>query len=134
MHEQEPYNAEPPPATLARHVITPIRTFYGRNHGVMPRIESGTWRLRVDRMVERVLTLSLPDLAQQFEHHEVLATLQCAGNRRARLMAVRDIPASTRGGRERPRPPAGSAYAWAMCSPRPGCGRRPPTSPSPLPT
>ncbi len=92
VHEQEPYNAEPPPGALAGHVITPVEAFYGRNHGVIPRIDPGTWRLRVDGMVERALTLSLSDLGQRFEHHEVIATLQCAGNRRAGLMAVHDIP------------------------------------------
>jgi sulfite oxidase len=43
-------------------------------------------------MVERPLQLSLADLKERFAHREVVATLQCAGNRRAGLMAVRDIP------------------------------------------
>ncbi len=92
VHEQEPYNAEPPRAALAEHVITPVRTFYGRNHGTMPVVDPATWRLRIEGLVERPLELSLADLAERFAHHEVTATLQCAGNRRAGLMAHRDIP------------------------------------------
>jgi sulfite oxidase len=44
-------------------------------------------------MVERELSLSVDDLRTGLlEVHEVVATLQCAGNRRAGLAAVRDIP------------------------------------------
>lgn len=92
VHEQDPYNAEPSRAALAEHVITPVDTFYGRNHGTMPAIDPEAWRLRIDGMVERPLELSLADLKGRFTHHEVIATLQCAGNRRAGLMAHRDIP------------------------------------------
>ena len=92
VHEQEPYNAEPPRAALAEHVITPTGTFYGRNHGPTPTIDPDAWRLRVDGLVATPLELSLADLQERFAHREVVATLQCAGNRRAGLMAHRDIP------------------------------------------
>jgi len=48
--------------------------------------------LRIGGIVERALELSLADLKDRFTLHEVIATLQCAGNRRAGLMAYRDIP------------------------------------------
>jgi sulfite oxidase len=92
VHEQEPYNAEPTPSALAEHVVTPVGVFYGRNHGPMPDITPEAWRLRIDGMVDRPLELSLADLKERFAHREVVATLQCAGNRRAGLMVVRDIP------------------------------------------
>lgn len=92
VHEQEPYNAEPPRAALAEHVITPVEVFYGRNHGTMPEIDAGAWRLRVGGMVGHALEFSLTELQQRFAPVEVTATLQCAGNRRAGLMAFRDIP------------------------------------------
>ncbi|GLZ49732.1 sulfite oxidase [Actinomycetospora sp. NBRC 106375] len=91
VHEQEPYNAEPPRSALAEHPITPVATFYSRNHGELPELDPRQWRLRVDGLVDEPLSLSLDEL-QRFEHHEVTATLQCAGNRRAGLLAVRDIP------------------------------------------
>lgn len=92
VHEREPYNAEPTRAALGRHDVTPVDTFYGRNHGTMPRLDPGTWRLQVEGLVERPLELSLSELRGRFTHHQVTATLQCAGNRRAGLMEVRDIP------------------------------------------
>ena len=85
VHEQEPYNAEPTRAALAEHVLTPVDTFYGRNHAPIPTIDPGTWRLGVDGMVAIPLELSLADLKERFAHHEVIATLQCAGNRRAEV-------------------------------------------------
>ena len=43
-------------------------------------------------MVGRVLSLSLQTLREAFRERTVTATLQCAGNRRAGLIAIRDIP------------------------------------------
>jgi len=92
VHEQDPYNAEPPPAALADRVLTATDTFYSRNHGAVPRLDTATWRLRVEGLVEHRLDLSLADLRSRFAHRSVVATLQCAGNRRAGLIEVRDIP------------------------------------------
>jgi sulfite oxidase len=92
VHEEEPYNAEPPRAGLAGRVLTPLDSFYSRNHGPIPFVEAESWRLRVDGLVRRPLRLSLEDLQRRFEVRTLVATLQCAGNRRAGLVAVRDIP------------------------------------------
>ncbi len=92
VHEREPFNAEPLRAALAGRQETPVDTFYSRNHGPIPEIDPATWRLRLGGLVARVLELSLKDLRARFEEVEVVATLQCAGNRRAGLAAVRDIP------------------------------------------
>lgn len=92
VHEEEPYNAEPPPSALARQGLTPMDAFYARNHGPVPRIDTDEWRLHVDGMVDRPVVLSLSDLRERFARREVVATLQCAGNGRAGLMAVHDIP------------------------------------------
>jgi sulfite oxidase len=95
VHEQEPYNAEPPRSALAGRLLTPIETFYCRNHGPIPCIEPGDWQLAVDGLVDRPMTLSLARL-RAFEHREIIATVQCAGNRRAQLAAVRPIPGHAR--------------------------------------
>jgi sulfite oxidase len=92
VHEREPFNSEPSSAALAEHLITPVETFYTRNHGVVPTVDASTWRLGVDGLVQHPMTLSLEDLRSRWREHTVVATLQCAGNRRAGLMAVRDIP------------------------------------------
>lgn len=91
VHKSDPYNAEPPRAALAASTRTPVDTFYTRNHGPIPDLDADRWRLRVDGLVERELELSLAAL-QQLPHATVEATMQCAGNRRAGLVAVRDIP------------------------------------------
>lgn len=92
VHEQDPYNAEPPLAALAGEPVTAVDTFYSRNHGPVPDVDAGSWRLRVDGLVDTPLELSLAELQARFPERTVAATLQCAGNRRAGLIAVRDIP------------------------------------------
>jgi sulfite oxidase len=88
VHQEQPLNAEPPRATLAGAPITPLERFYVRNHGPVPE---RTAALRIDGLVERPVELSLEDL-RALPRRELTATLQCAGARRADLMAVRDIP------------------------------------------
>ena len=92
VHEREPFNAETPRAALAAGPLTDTDAFYVRDHGPVPEIDSVAWRLRVHGLVERELDLSLETLRQAFREREVTATLQCAGNRRRGLLAVRDIP------------------------------------------
>jgi sulfite oxidase len=87
-----PYNAEPPPAVLAGSDITPIDAFYARNHGPFPDIAPRRWKLEVDGCVDRPLTLTYDQLTTDFDQHSVVATLACAGNRRAELLRLRPIP------------------------------------------
>lgn len=91
VHEDEPFNAETPPDRLGDHITEP-GSFYVRGHGPVPRVDSDQWELVVDGMVRTSLRLGLDGLQSRFAGHTVEATLQCAGNRRAELMAVRDIP------------------------------------------
>ncbi|WP_212910251.1 sulfite oxidase [Streptomyces sp. TS71-3] len=92
VHEREPFNAEPPRTALAEMPLTPVESFYSRNHGPIPETDPVAWRLRVDGLVERPMELSLQELRSRFDEAELDATLQCAGNRRAGLAEVRDIP------------------------------------------
>jgi sulfite oxidase len=92
VHEEEPFNAETGPAALAEGSLTAIDAFYVRGHAAVPELDPAGWRLRVDGLVERELNLSLATLREAFREREVTATLQCAGNRRAGLVAIRDIP------------------------------------------
>jgi sulfite oxidase len=91
VHENEPFNAETGLVALAKSPLTANDAFYVRGHAAVPEIEADAWRLCVDGAVERELSLSLTTLREAFREHELTATLQCAGNRRAGLMAVRDI-------------------------------------------
>jgi sulfite oxidase len=92
VHEEEPFNAETTPAALAEGPLTPTDSFYVRGHAAVPEIDPAAWRLRVHGHVERELDLSLATLREAFREREVTATLQCAGNRRAGLLGIREIP------------------------------------------
>src|SRR5689334_17222014 len=92
VHGCEPYNAETARAALAEGPLTATEAFYVRGHGAVPALDASAWRLRVHGLVERELELSLETLREALPEHELTATLQCAGNRRAGLMAIRDIP------------------------------------------
>ncbi|HYZ27705.1 MAG TPA: sulfite oxidase [Thermoleophilaceae bacterium] len=92
VHEAEPFNAETAPAALAQGSLTATDGFYVRGHGAVPEIDAADWRLRVHGLVDRELELSLTTLREALPEREEVATLQCAGNRRKGLMAIRDIP------------------------------------------
>jgi sulfite oxidase len=92
VHEHEPFNAETGLAALAEGSLTPTDAFYVRGHGAIPEVDQAAWRLRVHGLVKRELELSLTTLREAFRQHTETATLQCAGNRRAGLMAIREIP------------------------------------------
>ena len=91
IHGEDPFNAETGPASLIEPV-TATDAFYVRGHGPVPEIDPAAWRLRVGGLVQRELSLSLETLREAFCERTVTATLQCAGNRRAGLIAIRDIP------------------------------------------
>jgi sulfite oxidase len=88
--QEEPFNAEPPPHALLAPV-TPAPGFYVRAHGAVPDIDPAGHRVAVEGFVERELRLSVADLREQFAEQTLTVSLQCAGNRRGELMAVRDI-------------------------------------------
>src|ERR1700761_8635351 len=91
VHESEPFNAETGLASLGTPV-TATDAFYVRGHGTIPQVARESWRLQVGGLVERQLSLSFETLREAFRERTVTATLQCAGNRRAGLVAIRDIP------------------------------------------
>ena len=92
VHEREPFNAETGLAALAEGPLTATDAFYVRGHGAVPDIDPAAWHLHVHGAVERELELSLATLREAFRERTETATLQCAGNRRAGLIAIRDIP------------------------------------------
>ncbi|HKR03922.1 MAG TPA: molybdopterin-dependent oxidoreductase [Bacteroidia bacterium] len=92
VHTTTPVNAEPPIDKLRENFITPQELFYIRNHGEVPDIDINTFRLKVNGLVENELELSLEKLKNDFPKHSVMATLQCAGNRRDQLIAVAPVP------------------------------------------
>src|SRR3954452_12740219 len=90
VHEEEPFNAETGLTALAEGSLTATDAFYVRGHGPVPEIDPEAWRLRVHGLVARELNLSLATLREALPERTVTATLQCAGNRRAGLIAIRE--------------------------------------------
>ncbi len=91
VREREPLNGGPPPALAAASFITPNDLFFVRNHAPVPTVNLAAYRLTVEGLVERVLSLSLDDLAA-LPRASLTAALQCAGNRRRELEAIAPIP------------------------------------------
>ena len=89
---EQPLNAEPPMELLRQSFTTPTELFFVRNHGSIPEIEPDQYHLSVAGMVQRKLRLSLQEIRENFSKSVVMATLQCAGNRRQELMEVAPVP------------------------------------------
>lgn len=87
-----PFNSEPPLSALAGSDVTPLDAFYTRNHGEIPIIGRAEWQLTVGGLVDRELTITFDELTTGYPTHRVVATLQCAGNRRSGFTAIREIP------------------------------------------
>ncbi len=88
MHGKAPYNAEPPLDRLRAAFLTDQADFYVRSHGDIPDLDADGYRLTVDGMVAAPLDLSVADLKARFAPVTVTAVMQCAGNRRADMLAV----------------------------------------------
>ncbi len=91
VHSRQPFNAEPPLDRLRASYITAQQDLYVRSHGDIPALDEATHHLRVDGLVANPLDLPMAELKSRFAHHTVRATLQCAGNRRGDMLAVRPV-------------------------------------------
>jgi DMSO/TMAO reductase YedYZ molybdopterin-dependent catalytic subunit len=72
------------PLEVLRDAITPIGLHYLLIHYDIPQVDAETWRLEVDGRIDTELSLDLNAL-RALPAHEVVATMECAGNGRARL-------------------------------------------------
>jgi sulfane dehydrogenase subunit SoxC len=72
------------PLEALRWEVTPLGLHYVLTHYDIPDVDPASWRLVVDGLVERPLSLSLDDLRTR-PAVEVAVTMECAGNGRARL-------------------------------------------------
>ena len=59
--------------------ITPNSKFFGIAHFNWPSIDPTTWRLEIDGLVEKPLTLTLDDIKSR-PRQEVVFTIECSGN------------------------------------------------------
>ena len=100
VRSESPVCGGPPLARLVERPLTWREDFFVRNHGAIPHVDGAAWRLSVEGMVARPMSLSLAELTSRFTRRDAVATLQCAGNRRDELIAVRPIPGEVPWGAE----------------------------------
>lgn len=91
VRQESPLNGGPAPDVILDSFVTLNELFFIRNHGDIPEVDREGFRLTVDGLADRPLTLSLADL-QRFPRVSTAATLQCAGNRRSELIDHAPIP------------------------------------------
>ena len=72
------------PLEALRYEVTPIGLHYLLVHFDIPLVDPSSWTLEVDGLVERPLSLTLADLEAR-PATELVATMECAGNGRARF-------------------------------------------------
>ncbi len=89
--QEAPFNAEPPLPKLLENWITPVKSFFIRSHGNVPAIESNELTLSIDGLVEKPVTMKLPELIERFPMATTTATLTCAGNRRSEFAAIKKV-------------------------------------------
>jgi len=91
VRQRSPFNAEPELDDLVEKWITPTKYFYVRNHAPVPKIDAGSFTLKVEGLVEKPLRLSLRELQGRFKQKSVVATMTCAGNRRYEHSKVKKV-------------------------------------------
>jgi sulfite oxidase len=62
--------------------ITPVEHFFVRCHTYTPEVKLEAWKLRIDGLVERPLSLTMADL-KKLPRVEMIGVLECAGNGRS---------------------------------------------------
>ncbi|KAF9438802.1 hypothetical protein BGZ76_004401 [Entomortierella beljakovae] len=103
VHCKKPFNAEPSlPALVTAGQVTPIDIFFKRNHGPVPDISLDEHRMYIGVQKDKPSSneqspnitweeLSMHDIMNRWPKATVTATIQCAGNRRDGLAAVKDV-------------------------------------------
>lgn len=89
---EKPFNGEPPPNLLVDNFITPNEFFFVRNHMPVPNVDLKTYSLEVLSVSSKGrINLSLADLKSKYDKITITATLQCAGNRRSEMSAIKTV-------------------------------------------
>ena len=91
VHTQEPLNSEPRPGDLVQSWITPVESFYVRSHAPNPKIDPANFRLTVEGLVNKPMSISLAELNSKFDETSVVTTMTCAGNRRSEHSLVKPV-------------------------------------------
>ncbi|HET6426452.1 MAG TPA: sulfite oxidase [Planctomycetaceae bacterium] len=89
--QEKPFNAEPALDVLTREWITPWESFFVRSHGDVPQVNLDAYRLKIEGLVEHPREYRAEELGMRnsaFPTVSTMATLTCAGNRRAEFAAT----------------------------------------------
>lgn len=86
----KPFNGETPLSILTDSFLTPNELFYVRNHLPVPDVDPKSYELEVVGEGIKQLTFSLEDI-KKLPKHTIVATIQCAGNRRAEMRARKNL-------------------------------------------
>src|SRR5712664_494451 len=84
IRQKEPTNLETPFDQVDSY-LTPTELFYIRSHFSAPKLDLGSYQLRIDGAVRNPLSLSYQQLREMPSETRV-ATLECAGNSRVFLV------------------------------------------------
>ena len=84
-------NAEPALPDLAAEWITPTDLFYIRSHAPAPKLDLKLFRLKIEGLVHKPMSISLQELTERFPSMSVVATMTCAGNRRYEHSKVKKV-------------------------------------------
>ncbi|KAJ1891973.1 hypothetical protein LPJ66_006620 [Kickxella alabastrina] len=93
---EKPFNAEVKLDKLIEHFVTPTERHFRRNHGPIPNLDPETWSVTVEinslasSAPQRTKVFRLSDI-QRLQQFEVVAVLECAGNRRDGLKAIKPV-------------------------------------------
>lgn len=94
--DNEPLNAQDPVSSVVDSFITPESKLFDRNHGDIPQLDAASHKIHfevsqdLDHLGLKEFTLNMPDLyrAASGNVKEVIAALQCAGNRRSEMSGL----------------------------------------------
>ena len=86
-----PFNSETPQSMLINQFYTPNDIFYVRNHLPVPaKVDPKKYRLEIAKEGSKPIQVTLNDIIK-LPHHTISVTLQCGGNRRSSMSAVKQV-------------------------------------------
>ena len=94
VHTRKPFNAETPSQLLGKDFLTPNEAFFVRNHLPVPVLNESDYRLELTGLgLDRTYEFTLDDL-KQLPQHDVICSIQCAGNRRKEFNEFGEVKGS----------------------------------------
>ncbi|XP_002159185.2 sulfite oxidase [Hydra vulgaris] len=92
---KEPFNAETPSILLNENLLTPNELFFIRNHLPVPDLSNNAEIVIEGDCLKEPIILSVEDIKAKFEKFKLIAAIQCAGNRRNEMNAIKSVKGLT---------------------------------------